>query len=514
MAASIDQADRNVIPRWRTFRLTAALGELGSPSGVSSAKRFDLLSDTSGLNRLVEDWEENRSLSFAADLVGGALVRGLPERAREAAEFIVGLGDAAPLSATSSARSVLGLQTPDIAGDIPTSPTPAELSKTVGRLRTRLREMPRNPTLWVDLARTYTLLGQAEQATRAMRTALALAPGNRFVLRSAARLFLHLKEPERAYGLLRSAEATRFDPWLLAAEIAVASATEHTPRFMKEGEGMLVQAKSAPLHTSELASAIGTVELMEGRLRRGRQHFREALRLPTDNTLAQAQWVATNQVGGGIVIETDLDRPRSFEARALAHRFKGEWEPALEEAKKWLYDEPFSRRAAASASYLASIPLERYEEAAGLARLGLASTQRDPLLVNNLAFALASAGRIEEAEEEFRRISPEEFKSRQLRATLNATRGLLFYRRGDIDQGRLHYEQAIEQFRAEGDQLRVALALLYHAREARLAETTEAERIWNAAQVQAEKVTLPEISLLLSRHEPSVKSEASSQKTR
>ncbi len=458
----------------------------------------------------MEDWEENHSLPFAADLVGGALVRGLPERARAAAEFIVGLGDAASLSAMNSARSVLGLQTPDIVGEIPTSaPTPVELNKTVRRLRARLREMPRNPTLWVDLARTYTLLGQAEQAIQTMRTALALAPGNRFVLRSAACLFLHLRESERAYSLLRSSEATRFDPWLLAAEIAVASATQHAPRFIKEGEEMLVQAKLTPLHTSELASAIGTLELVEGRLRRGRQHFREALRLPTDNTLAQAQWVATDKVGGGIVMETDLDRPRSFEARALAHRSKGEWEPALEEAKKWLYDEPFSRRAAAWASYLASIPLERYEEAASLARLGLAATQRDPLLINNLAFALASAGRVEDAEEEFRKISPGEFNSPQLRATLNATRGLLFYRHGDIDQGRLHYEQAIEQFRAEGDQASMAVALLFYAREARLAQTTDAKRIWNAAHAQAEKVTLPEIPILLSRHEPSVKGKVS-----
>jgi tetratricopeptide (TPR) repeat protein len=413
------------------------------------------------------------------------------------------------------ARSVLGLQTLDIAADPPTSsPTFAELSKMVSRLRTRLREMPRNPTLFVDLARVYILLGQAEQATRAMRTALGLAPENRFVLRSAARLFLHIKEPEKAYGLLRSAEATRFDPWLLAAEIAVASATHRTPRFVREGEGMLIQAKSAPLHTSELASAIGTIELMTGHLRRGRQHFREALRVPTDNTLAQAQWVATNQVGANLVLKTDLDRPRSFEARSLAYRSKGEWEPALEEAKKWLYDEPFSRNAAAVASYLASVPLEQYGEAADLARVGLASTPRDTLLLNNLAFALASAGNIEAAEREFRQISPEEFESRNLRATLNATKGLLSYRRGDLGRGRLHYEQAIEQFRAEGDQLGLAQALLYHAREAFLARSPDADRIWQATQEQAEKVKLPEISTLLRHHQQRVENKGSFQTIR
>jgi tetratricopeptide (TPR) repeat protein len=452
------------------------------------------------LDRLVEDWDENRSLSFAADLVGAALVRGMPERAREAAEFIVSLGGAVPLSAMSLARAALGLQVSDIAGDLPTSPSNADLRRTAGRLKARLRDAPRNPPLWVDLARAYTLLGQPEPAVRAMRTALALAPDNRFVLRSAARLFLHLEDPERAYSLLRTAEATRHDPWLLAAEIAVASATERTPRFIKDGERMLVEIESAPLHISELASAIGTIELAGGRLRRARRLFREALRLPTDNALAQAQWAVTNQIG--LVLTTnDLDRPRSFEARSLMHRSKGQWEPALEEAKRWLYDEPFSRYAAASASYLASVPLERYEEAADLVRLGLATTPRDPLLLNNLTFALASSGRLEKAEETFRQISPDQFESSDLRATLCATKGLLFYRRGNLEQGRLHYERATDEFRKEGDQFRAALALLYYAREARLAAAANAANVWKAAQAQAEKVGLPEISLLRHRHE-------------
>jgi len=134
-----------------------------------------------------------------------------------------------------------------------------------------------------------------------------------------------------------------------------------------------------------------------------------------------------------------------------------------------------------------------------LAKLGLGAAPRDTLLLNNLAFALASWGRLTEAEDAFRRISPQEFDSQQLGATLLATKGLLLYRRGSPEQGRLHYERAVEVFRNEGDLFRAALAPLYHAREASLASIANAGDTWNAAQELADKVGTPEVQLLLSR---------------
>src|SRR5207247_5402102 len=132
------------------------------------------------LDSLLADWKDNRSLSFAADLVGAALVDGTPERAHDAAQFILDLGNEAPTSATALARSVLGLRSQE-APEVLQSPDAQ--TAIIGRLKAQLREAPRNPTVWVDLARAYTLRGQTEPAVRAMRAALGLAPGNRFVLR-------------------------------------------------------------------------------------------------------------------------------------------------------------------------------------------------------------------------------------------------------------------------------------------------------------------------------------------
>jgi Tfp pilus assembly protein PilF len=417
----------------------------------------------------------------------------MPERAHDAAKFILDLGDQAPTSASALARAVLGLRTPEASGLVLQSRETQQAA--IGRLKAKLREAPRNPALWVDLARAYTLRGQGDPAVRAIRTALALAPGNRFVLRSAARFFLHAKDAEQAHEILRAAETTRHDPWLLAAEIAVASVADRTPRFVKEGVRELAREAEAPLHTSELASALGTLELTAGQTRRARKLFRRALTLPTDNALAQAQWA------GLVLTPEDFQTPRSFEARAQDLRVKGEWEHALAEASDWVHDEPFSRKAAAFASYLASVPLERYDDCIELAKFGLVATPREPILLNNLTFALASSGRLEEAERAFALIPSDAFDS-NVGPTLFATRGLLFYRRGNLEQGRLNYERAIEEARKRGEKLLLAMAYLYHAREALLAGAPHAAEIWKAAEAEAEKAYAPELSVLRRRHAP------------
>ena len=44
---------------------------------------------------------------------------------------------------------------------------------------------------------------------------------------------------------------------------------------------------------SELASSIGTVELLYGSNKKSRELFKKSLISPNDNTLAQVEWAAT-----------------------------------------------------------------------------------------------------------------------------------------------------------------------------------------------------------------------------
>ena len=182
-------------------------------------------------------------------------------------------------------------------------------------------QTPRDPLAYLDLARRYAALGQMERAEAALRGALALAPDSRFVLRSASRFFVHARDPARAQDLLRRSPRTRTDPWLVAAEISAATVANQTSRLIKLGRDFVTRRSLPPLHLSELAGALGTLEMGDGNNKAARKLFTQAMTAPTDNSLAQAQW-ALPKLG-----LTDLPDahsiPRAFEAEALGRSSHG-----------------------------------------------------------------------------------------------------------------------------------------------------------------------------------------------
>jgi Flp pilus assembly protein TadD len=256
---------------------------------------------------------------------------------------------------------------------------------------------PRNAIAWVDLALAFTILGFTTRANRAISVALTLNPSNRFVLRSAAHLYIHEGLPDRAHHILLTAESTRSDPWLMAAELAVASAGNFTPKLNKEALTMMQNESFHPFDLAELGGAIATFELENGNHLRARNLFRKALVNPNENVVAQAEWASTQL--RSLNIETrEFQVPRLFEATAWTTFQKGDWAAAYAAANGWLEDQPFSSRPAALSSFLASVIFEDNGAAEAVLSRSLLANPRDPIILNNLAFAQASLGKVEEAE--------------------------------------------------------------------------------------------------------------------
>src|ERR1017187_3122402 len=85
MAASNENKDRQVVPRWRTFREALNSGELSSVE-VLKSPRIDA---TGFIQEKERDFKENKALPFALDLVSAATVLGNTEISVEAAQFIL-----------------------------------------------------------------------------------------------------------------------------------------------------------------------------------------------------------------------------------------------------------------------------------------------------------------------------------------------------------------------------------------------------------------------------------------
>ena len=74
-------------------------------------------------------------------------------------------------------------------------------------------------------------------------------------------MFVHLDDKEHAYNIVAKSGTIVSDPWLIAAEIAIASLVDKSPRFVKQGRRLLESGGHHPRQITELAGALGTLEL-------------------------------------------------------------------------------------------------------------------------------------------------------------------------------------------------------------------------------------------------------------
>jgi tetratricopeptide (TPR) repeat protein len=476
----LPKTNRKIIPRWRDFLTTAALGQLGPSSINGSGPKLPTAPDIEAR----EAWVRSRTLWHALDLVGSAFVIGdsRDEEVQSAARYIESRGEDCPLVARQLVARLLHSEHDD--SRLPeVAPADEEGIRTeIHSKRKRVHEEPRNSILWIDIARLYTSVGQHKKAEQAVEAAFRLGSENRFILLAAARFFVHIGAHDRALRILRGTTLSQSDPWVVAAEIGVSTFYEVGPKFLKTGRRMLGSDDFSAFTTSELASAIATVELNEGNTKGAKKLFKQSLTLPTENSAAQAEW-AYAQVGQLGIRPSPADIPRNYEAQALYAYRLSDWNNAVWNARQWLSDQPFSSRPAGVASYLYSSILERYEESIRILRFSLISNPRDRGLTNNLVFTLINLGRLAEAESTLNTIDPTAADDLST-ITLIATKGLLLFRKGHPEAGRNLYLDAIALAKRKGNRRYAALAALHLAIEEIQADmSTKAETFKTASKL-------------------------------
>jgi Tfp pilus assembly protein PilF len=461
VAFPADDKSRHIIPRWRDSQTTFALGEMAPLDQLVQAAGGPS-SPPPVLDKLRAEFQAAPGPAFAGDLLSTASALGMPEFAEDVAKQVLtwNLENLRPLEML--ARRVLKdpeIDTPAMAidkGEVSSS----GLWSRIATLKRRLRRVPRSAFDWVDAALLYESIGQRSHAERAIRAALSLSPTNRFVLRSASRFWVHRNEYGRAHDLLSRAAGTRRDPWLLAAEIATAGVAGRPSRFIRAARGWVESGRLDPRHASEMASAVGTVELASGSVKMARRLFRASLQRPTENAIAQAAW-ADRRFDHIFSWEGDLHNPtRSAEADAIQYLYVSEWDKAMAATNEWLLDQPFSARPIINGSFIYSTVKDEYKSAIALCQFGLLSNPEDVVIRNNLAFALCLDDRPADAERALKPLSLASVTSSQ-QAMLLATLGLIAFRRGHLERGRALYSLSIEIFERIGSAGMALRARLY-----------------------------------------------------
>jgi hypothetical protein len=155
MAASNENADRRVVPRWRTFQQALASNELSAAS-IATTPTIDVFPF---LHEKENSWLRNKTIPFALDLVSAATVLGPSKHANAAAEMLLEAKTKINPTARSLAQGLLGITEEPVAEDI-TSP---DILAEISLLKRKRIAQKRNAFVWTDLARLYAVVGQMNQ---------------------------------------------------------------------------------------------------------------------------------------------------------------------------------------------------------------------------------------------------------------------------------------------------------------------------------------------------------------
>jgi tetratricopeptide (TPR) repeat protein len=466
MSVEFYEKARHIFPRWRSFQSTASLGELTWPP---VQEEFDTSELDISLANAIAEWKADPSLWKGLDLLGTATIA---NRLDDFAGLVAEVRNN-PLT-PGAARAFFG------ESHGPPQLEPSGCSQLSGEAfraevklhRQKVASTPHDPVEWVELARAFTIAGQNEKARRAILGALQLAPNNRFVLRSAARFFIHVGEPDIAQALLGSAQSLRQDPWLMASEIAIAGSLGTSSRHIRAAREKLGGDVPAS-ELTELAAALGTLEAESGSHRIARRLLRRSLEQANENSVAQIRWLNRTHLGEAVDV-SNVRPPLLHEANAKASFYSGDFETARDEAFCWLEDQPFASAPAIMSSYILADVFMDWEGGRRIAERGLVSNQDDTGLLNNLAVCLMELGEMTKAEEVVDRLRAAE-RGATPYAIRKATYGMLAFRKGDPDSGRRLYLEAIEGAKLEGLRPTAARAAFHLAIEELVAGTDQSE---------------------------------------
>ena len=450
---------RTIIPRWRPVSRSVSLGEAARRD--EARKTAETVEEyPEGLTRALDQFRRYRTAPYAAEVVAAAVVEGVPEKGQAAARFLESRGED-NLVNRRLIDSCLGRRSDD---DVPTSLTKADIHA----FRAAGPYIRRDGFAWLNFALAHASCGQYRKAEKALRVARGLVgDSNRLVLRAEARLYQHMGDPDKALAALRRNPALLMgDPWLMAPEIGLSQLAGTSSRLIRRARSTLERGDQPPFEISELAAAVATAEQAAGKHRHARKLFRLAVVKPAELGLAQTVWAAREK-DERIRVPDAQALKGSAEASARDALAQLKWREARTTCEGWYHEEPFATTPAIVLSSLLSTHLDDHAGAIEIADSSLLANPRNPSLLNNRAFALATMGKLEEAEGTITRIKSEGIdQDTTNEICTTATLGLIAFRRGESEKGERLYRKAMRMAQDARNVDLAARAAIFLLREA------------------------------------------------
>lgn len=465
MALLIENTERRLLPIWKSFN--NSFPEL-QPIRPSNMEKGDI-------SPFIYDWRSCKNLANAGDLISAAIVNARTdvEEVIEAANYILYSHNTPSFTLSKVSKSILQIDNYETEDNRTLS-----IYAKIAKIKELLIKYPTDAILHIEIARNYLLLGQLQHAKSHIETALYFDCHNRYIIRCAARFYVHLKEHEKALRVVRSSSLIKIDPWLMASEIGISQVLNKTSKNIKKGLSIIDSRNYNAFDITELCSAIGTQELMYGAYSKSRKLFMASLMMPNSNSLAQAKWVS-NENNLDLNFEgVDFNSGHFWEAKCYNSFKMSDFQQSFDFAKRWIEQEPYSTRAILQAYGLSITYLHDLTSGQEIMEGALKTHIGNPVFINNYAYALALDGKIDEAERAISTIKKIDLLSTNTTdICLTATKGMIAFRKGDVQNGMSLYFNAIEKSKNRTDDPELNhLALLNFCREILVYENSAENR--------------------------------------
>lgn len=488
--------DRHVLPRWISISRARTQGMFARPGATVLSRSWEIShaenerSIETSLDTCRRAWSLSGDPQAGEEFLAIAFIAGREfDRDVQDAAFSVASNDGSGPFMRSFAKCILeGTVRDPLEGFAHDA---AHIREGIRQRKILLRLNPRDGLLLAETALLHINIGQGDKSRALLKRAAALAPNSRYVLRSAARFYCHVNEPEQALTLLQQSPKHQTDPWLKSAELAISSLCGKPIMQWRQSRKLAEDNALSILDRSELAAELATLEFEAGARRAALKKIKLAAGNPTENAAAQLEFLAerTRDFSREEVLP---DISKATEARALSSYWKGELRSALDACEEWQEVEPFSVRPAIFGSFLSTARINTPARGIALAQRGLASNPGNSALMNNLSVLYAYQGDIAAAKKygEKARLNSEDKND----VANLATRGLILFREGKPDEGVAEYQRAMARavegkradlyMRAYAFLAREVCRIDPHLQSVVLREINEAEKFMNKRNKQ------------------------------
>lgn len=448
--------DRQLIPRWHTSRKAFQLSFPNTPKEISSANENDFW-----LLKAINVWKENPALPNAIDLY----VRLIQEDLREHAIYFT-LNKQLMKSYKNLPDVVKKLVCPkadylDTTESYGYSTNVEHIRLIIRKLKGLIERNPRDSWSWMDLGFYYSILGEVEKAEYHTTVARNLDAHNSFISRAYTRYAVHSGDPELAEWYLRKNPFLKSNPMLLSAYISLCNSYDIGRNNVKDGRKLLTNWDGDASRVSELLACIGTIDIKNGALNKGKKLINQALLSPSENVISHVSWLNHKHK---INFSNTNDSSVSLERNINNLYSKGDFKECRTELMRMYNFQPYSSASISDAGYLSIIALNDMSFVKDISENRVPKSHLGFSELNNLIVAKMLSNELKDIHSDIELLKKKvDATDTQTVATFNATCGMLFFSIGNIETGQEFYEDAIGMLSKSNNQRSLCVAKYFYA---------------------------------------------------